>query len=372
MFADLPSDAGEDGCGTEFFQQSYWQSVATAYVQFACIPVILILVMKDCKAVAAVVICLVFTGSTRFQFWMIGRLRLFLQRQRQEPRDIWECHARALLELRNGSSSWMPCISSSAGTWMLGIIEAVDPALDAWQAASALHTFTEPIKKKFAASWEPVPLVGRLVAWLGMPCILLLILLVATILQLLELHVRILQFNFLMEEARVRHESCEVVLDAKVRRSLWYNWKHTADIGGLMLLHDVFGQLVLVETKMDPSIYPLVDRVPTFMPKVFAEALPSLWFQISMLSLTIESVPTGQVAMNLLSICSSMICIAQQLRLMAEALYTIIFVMKRLPRRWYYIPAFVISLCCFPVCVIRLAGVWLCSSHVLLISAGCV
>ncbi|CAK8990572.1 unnamed protein product [Durusdinium trenchii] len=116
---------------------------------------------------------------------------------------------------------------------------------------------------------------------------------------------------------------------------------HMCDVGSLMLLHDVFRELVQVEIDLSEKIWPVPDRNASFRTKIVGEALPALWLQISLLSLTWDSATAKSPAVTFVSMC----CVLAT--------------------------NFSFGVTILLVCTIRLVGVWYCSSHILNLSSGC-
>ena len=256
---------------------------------------------------------------------------------------------------------------------MLGTLEAVDPALDAWAAANAYSLYTGPVKEKFTAAWEDAPPAGWLVARLGLLGILFSILLGSMLCQLIAL-------RWLVQRHAGRFDRFEEEDDEDAAFAMWYNWKHTTDIGGLLILHDVFDKLLHAELEHDveEKLYPVVDRFHSFLPKVVAEALPSFWFQISIFALTYDSCPFNKYVVNIASITSSIACVSNLLRLQMTTLCQTWHYTSKRPSAsaggflyWLNLPVALLALCCFIACLARFAGVWICPSHILVLSHGC-
>ncbi|CAK9025242.1 Hypothetical protein SCF082_LOCUS16991 [Durusdinium trenchii] len=95
---------------------------------------------------------------------------------------------------------------------------------------------------------------------------------------------------------------------------------HLTDVGGLMLLHHLFKELVLIEVESSPDIWPIADRNASFEVKIFAESVPSLWFQISLFCLTFSDASFNNWLLTLISICTgTMTILAKKERLVSES-----------------------------------------------------
>jgi len=75
---------------------------------------------------------------------------------------------------------------------------------------------------------------------------------------------------------------------------------YITDIGGLLMLTKLFMGL----DKVQRGWYPM-DRAGSFMYRVIYEALPALWFQISLFALSFETATKFQMATALFSIGTS-------------------------------------------------------------------
>ncbi|CAE7021808.1 unnamed protein product [Symbiodinium sp. CCMP2456] len=345
----------------------YDQCVIIALAQFACAPLIFVVSCRGNDHAAGFILVLMLVCSTSLQYWLAGKLISWLRRQ---PRAKWQHSIDALSHL-NGRCG-MHCVTSGGLACIFGMLEAVDPALDAWAAANAYSLYTGPVKQEFTASWEGAPPAGWLVARLGLPGILFSILVGSMLCQLIALW-------WLVQRHAGRFDRFEEDGDEDAVFAMWYNWKHTTDIGGLLILHDVFDKLLHAELELDEEskLYPVVDRFHSFMPKVVAEALPGFWFQITVFALTYDSCPFNKYVVNIASITSSIVCVSNLLRLQMTTLCEKWHYTPKRPSAsagvlyWLNLPVALLALCCFIACLARFAGVWICPSHILVISHGC-
>ena len=107
------------------------------------------------------------SGSIWSQLWLADKL---LEWQQQSPHE-WRPHIGELAKL--DKPSVLPFVSSLGQACLFGIIEAVDPSLDAWAAAIAQGPYRESMKLVFEESSEATPVVGGLAGLLALPPILL-------------------------------------------------------------------------------------------------------------------------------------------------------------------------------------------------------
>ncbi|CAE7634702.1 unnamed protein product [Symbiodinium sp. CCMP2592] len=347
---------------------AYMHCIAVSLVQFACAPVIFLCAYSDHGSAAGATVGVVLIGSTAFQYWLVFRLVSWLERQ--PCRTTWQHSIDALADF--GSTYNLRCFLSGALACPFSVIEAIDPALDAWAAANAFNLYTDDLRLKFEASWNYIPLLGWLVAGLGLPGVLLSILLFSMLCQLLFLYQK---DQYITAERLFDMEGAETCIEHRCK--LWYEWKHITDLGGLLVLLRVFEKLVYAELELDTNgaLYPLVDRCWSFVPKVLAEALPSLWFQVSVIALTYESSSRSVLAINMVSVATSVFVVGRSLHLQLQTMVkswqirTCSYFTK--PRMLFSWAAWVLSFCVFSVCLMRLAGLWICPSHVYSLHGGC-
>eukprot|EP00439_Symbiodinium_sp_Y106_P047741 s1540_g6.t1 len=349
---------------------AYMHCIAVSLVQFACAPLIFLCAYSGHGSAAGVTVGFVLIGSTAFQYWLAFMLVSWLKRQ--PCRATWQHSIDALADF--GSTYNLCCFLSGALACPFSMIEAIDPALDAWAAANAFNLYTDDLRVKFESSWNYIPLLGWLVAGLGLPGVLLSILLFSMLCQLWFLYQKdqYVTAERLFDKFAEGAETC-----IECRYKLWYQWKHVADLGGLLVLLRVFEKLVYAELELDRNgaLYPLVDRFWSFVPKVLAEALPSLWFQVSVIALTYESSSRSVLAINVVSVASSAFVVGRSLHLQLQTLVkswqTRTYSYLTDPHMLFGFASWVLSFCVFFVCLIRLAGLWICPSHVYSLDGGC-
>ena len=174
--------------------------------------------------------------------------------------DHWQKHAEALNAWSPARFLPLPELFVYFGT----LTEAMDPAMDGWTASNSFEMWSASVQEKFAAAWEPIPVVGRTVGALGLPEILLFCLCVATLGQM---------YSFLRREGQVKNKvacikqsmmSTCVDEAARCRWRVWIDMSHMMDVGGLMLLQDLFLKLVKVEISLSNRVWPVPDRNAAF------------------------------------------------------------------------------------------------------------
>ncbi|CAK8990580.1 Hypothetical protein SCF082_LOCUS2296 [Durusdinium trenchii] len=364
----------------EFLQSALRQCKWMGLAQFAMIPLVFLLAKLQCtRLTLALVIAEVLLS-------LIAQVRA-----RKEVAD-WVCeHAH------NGWQKHVEAVTSWKSVGILPLhellvyfgtlTEALDPAMDAWTAANSETMCTLSVQEKFAAAWEPIPMVGHTIGSIGLPRVLLVFVCVSSMGQ-------VYQFLRLNAKAFARVEAARELLpsdDLRAHRR-WHIWiflSHMTDVGGLMLLQDVFLQLVQVEIGLCDTIWPVPDRNTSFRWKIILEALPALWLQISLLSLTWESATTFSLVVTFVSLGCSYVNILKHLLLVLQCLRAEVSYLfetgdlwrapEHVETKWTSeqfncIMAGLFALGIFTIltCSIRLAGIWGCPSHILNLSSGCV
>ncbi|CAK9060559.1 unnamed protein product [Durusdinium trenchii] len=249
------------------------------------------------------------------------------------------------------------------------------------------HTHTQ---EAFEASWRGAPVVGQIIPSLGLPGVLTLILCVASFCQVYKLlgpiarpKRRMEAFGPRAQRRRLWSESRRLRLridtwdpsdghEPKRRWQIWIRMSHLTDVGGLMLLHHLFKELVLIEVESSPDIWPIADRNASFEVKIFAESVPSLWFQISLFCLTFSDASFNNWLLTLISICTGTMTILHFLYLQTRVMLQL----HRIGELWQIketalIIAYVATLTSWVMCMVRLPGAWICPSHILN-ESGCV
>ncbi|OLQ12992.1 hypothetical protein AK812_SmicGene3034 [Symbiodinium microadriaticum] len=223
---------------------AYMRCIAVSLVQFACAPLVFLCAYSGRGSAAGMTVGFMLLGSTAFQYWLVYWLVSWLKRQ--PCRATWQPSIDALTDFRGTCSTC--CVLSGAFALLFGMIEAIDPALDAWAAANAFNLYTHDLRLKFESSWNYIPLLGWLVAGLGLPGVLLSILLFSMLCQLWFLFDKdqYVTAERLFDKFREGAET-----RAECRYKLWYQWKHVADLGGLLVLLGVFEKLVHAELELD-------------------------------------------------------------------------------------------------------------------------
>ncbi|CAL1172994.1 unnamed protein product [Cladocopium goreaui] len=351
LLPDIP-DSDED-----FLLALVRQCTFASLIQFVNIPFFFFLARSGytCAAYAAILVAMLVSGS--YQFWLRDRLLIWLQQHKH-----WHAHIEKVKHL--GSPSCIPGLSVGGLVFLRGIYETIDPSMDAFTAGNSHHMYTARVEEAFCASWQKTWL-GPIASLLGLPGVLAVILCIATFCQIYKLFSE-------SRRLKLRIEQNTNLSEAHRRWQIWIRMSHLTDVGGFMLLHHLFKELVLIEVSTSPDIWPIADRNAAFEVKIFAESVPSLWFQISLFCLTFSDASLKNGLLTLMSIGTSTFTIL-------HFLYLQTFVMLQLQKigeLWQVketalIISYIATLVCWALCMVRLPGAWICPSHILNVESGC-
>ena len=347
----------------EFLEALVQQCTFVSLLQFVNIPLLYFLARYGYihTAYAAIIAALLSSGA--YQFYLRDQLLIWLQQHKH-----WQAHVEKIAHLR--SPSCIPGISMSGLVFLRGIYETVDPSMDAFTAGNSHHMYTIEVEEEFSASWRQLPVVGIVVSYLGLPGVLALVLVMATFCQV---------YKIFSESRRLRLRipllgpvQTTNLSEAQRRWQIWIRMSHLTDVGGFMLLHHLFKELVLIEVESSSDIWPIADRNAAFEVKVFAESVPSLWFQISLFCLTFSQASLQNGLLTLFSIGTSTFTILHFLYLQTSVMLQL----HRMGEFWRIkstalIIAYAANLLCCLLCMVRLPGAWICPSHILSLVSGC-
>mmetsp|Transcript_46897 Transcript_46897/g.84702 ORF Transcript_46897/g.84702 Transcript_46897/m.84702 type:complete len:486 (+) Transcript_46897:69-1526(+) len=282
-------------------------------------------------------------------------------------------------------------------TWILAVCRSLpeyfDPTTDAYTAGVAHNSLTSTIRKEFAESWRGVMWKwGDLIAMVNLEGVLIVIVSVTWIVQFLNFTRRLKgasrtvahlvdRMHFLAKDlVLIKNQGADLQTQKKTIKwrmgeSLWTFWcdidtaAENASIGVVSLLNPagvkerfVTGQY---EAGCEGALELLKPWLNKVLFKVLMEALPSSWFTVSLLALTIDDMEHTQVVTTVLSVVVS--------------LCSIIHVLIQ-PRTSHSKVIGTVGMCIsfpilFPLIIVavRFIGVFLCPSHQwALTSAGCV
>lgn len=255
---------------------------------------------------------------------------------------------------------------------LAGLYESIDPDMDVLTAANSWNSVTKPEQDIFVNSWQAVPVAGEIISCLGLPGTLTALVIFATFTQLsasIVIHQRLWRLIEQLPTADVDDEPY-------FRWKLWVEFAHLADIAGLMALKDAFHALIRVDLASGhPDVWPIIDRVASFRVKVLCEAVPNLWFQISLLALTFNTTGIQSQILTLVSIFTGMLTIIGQTMLELKTLLAGLhrFDDRRFKLKSFLIDSFcsILTVCCLVASCVRLFGVWLCPSHIFNFTTNC-
>ena len=262
-YSDVYSVSDTDGDDIDDSDEEFLRSVlqkckCMVLAQFAMIPLVFTLAKIRCTRLVLAFMAVEILVS------LIAQVQV-----RKEVAD-WVCE-----HVKDGWKQHVEALDSRR--WFVGILpirellvyfatlsEAKDPAMDAWTAANSEQMCTATVREKFAAAWQPIPAVGCAIGAIGLPGMLLFFLCVATLGQMsscfskegqISDRLHLIKQSFLMSDL---HEA------AHQRWRVWIYFSHLCDVGGLMLLHDIFLKLVNVEIDLSHRVWPVADRNAAF------------------------------------------------------------------------------------------------------------
>lgn len=332
-------------------------------LQFALMPLVFLLAKAKLGAGAFFLIA---STTSMSLAWQLSARASFISWMKGGD---WETHLE-MVPTRLGLRDSLTLLGS--------IVEALDPALDAWTAANAEHMMSKEESQKFATAWGRIWLLGPFIAELGLPRLLLLVLVMSTMVQLVAF---LWKRRQTLERIQQIDLSGDVELLPHRRWRVWIFLSHMADVGGVILLHDLFMRFVKVEISLSDKVWPVPDRNAAFRTKVLLEALPALWLQISLLGLTMESATPFNIIVTCVSIAFSLFAISKHLHLVFQAVWTGLGFQGA---NWWsgdaryncynlqHAMMFALATSIVSISLARLAGVWLCPEHVLNVTTGCV
>jgi len=300
-------------------------------------------------------------------------------------------------------------IASAAGfplKLLLGlqmVLDFVDTDLHASNAGQAFRIMSASDKSSFAASWEVplLPFVGDFVAWLGLPVVMVMITLFATVLQLEHVcrHGYFERGAVDCAEIQWPDPNDKYEDSWKLRHFLWLRWTHAMDAGSMLVLSAITHKLDCLEISvakqalnpngadpphccesmfLGPSFQnEVADRGVAFKTKVAGESAPSLWFSVSLLSLTFNHIHIGSKALQICSVSSSILSSLRNIPPQVQNLWVRRSGIGRdhgIAMRRYWTTVFLLIGCVAIVIgsLARLVGVWYCSDHILNLTSGCV
>eukprot|EP00929_Paragymnodinium_shiwhaense_P054257 TRINITY_DN27181_c0_g1_i1.p1 TRINITY_DN27181_c0_g1~~TRINITY_DN27181_c0_g1_i1.p1 ORF type:complete len:539 (+),score=56.60 TRINITY_DN27181_c0_g1_i1:120-1736(+) len=315
-----------------------------------------------------------------------GVVMSFFQRRSYKALEAWVSDKPSGLEALQ--APLLGCLPIPA--WVrfaaCAFIEYIDPDLDGANAGQSWNVKTNT-ESTFDATWQHVPLIGTVVTKLGLSGILTLLVILATLFQIIE-------FKSKLDAALASIAKWPLSHDASSRASferigVWMELQHACDASSVSFLAEAFHALArheqarkiaACETENRGSGYTHCGRSSLFRTKVLGEALPSLWFSISLLGLASGAdSKRSQLALMCVSIVTSIVSI------IGVSFNELIGCVETVRVGWLFFGyagsvrmgaffRFSILLLNTEVllaCIARLTGVFYCESHILNLTEGC-
>jgi len=257
-----------------------------------------------------------------------------------------------------------------------------DMDFDFANAGQAWHMASAPLEK-FQTNWQTVPLIGPIVAYIGLPSTLTSLAVAATLYQ-----IRSFRRSILSAKSGIQ-QWAENFGGRKARLSVWFPLQHACDASGIVFVADAVNMLIH-RSMMDRTAtrlgkgqdvktkYSYAGRSEAFKCKVLCEASPALWFTVSMLQCGAGTLSSYGLVLLGLSMATSVATIAKE---SARELMGCVesvrvgFIWKGFETyrqgAVYRVTLLMLSTCLFMASFARLGGIFYCDSHVLNLSQGC-
>ena len=244
------------------FRDGSWCACSTEHrmglAQFAVIPLVFALAQLRCTRLVIAGTVLHLLGSFAVQMHLRWEVAEWV---RQHLDQGWQPHIQAV----EAWKTWGSVTMHELWIYFVALSETLDPVMDAWTAANSEEMCTASVREKFAAAWESTPLVGHTIGSIGLPGMLLICLCCSTIWQIYEFLRKETQVHSTLGLVKQSFQNTDLDEAATSRWTAWIYMSHMCDVGGLMLLHDIFLKLVQVEIESSPEkIWPVLDRTPSF------------------------------------------------------------------------------------------------------------
>mmetsp|Transcript_51025 Transcript_51025/g.131543 ORF Transcript_51025/g.131543 Transcript_51025/m.131543 type:complete len:461 (-) Transcript_51025:65-1447(-) len=293
------------------------------------------------------------------------------------------------------------CLSRQYVSVLLALAELSDPTSDAGNAGRAGWVMTDDANEQFAHSWHSVRLpgffddlavafatalgenassTGDLIANMGLPRVLAALVVLATCVQMISASGRVVRIwahinaisSWPTPPLDSDTEPADPTDDGELHRyELWGSMSMLADALGLRLVAEMFARLRNHHhgDRRDKA-YASNLAAYRFEEVKAVEALPSMWFGVTLLALSYETSSPAGLATNLFSTCTTFATMAMSSVDLVQELRAIVADPDiRLPKRlaWTGRTAFALVTIGFFMLSssARLIGVWTCSSHIL-------
>mmetsp|Transcript_32862 Transcript_32862/g.60133 ORF Transcript_32862/g.60133 Transcript_32862/m.60133 type:complete len:569 (-) Transcript_32862:61-1767(-) len=275
------------------------------------------------------------------------------------------------------------CMSNLLYMMLLSLPEWIDLDQDCATAGQSYASWHGTPAERFRASWEHIPLLGRVIGELGLPGILVSLLAFSSYSSIglfLTVSSSLLYLSLLSDVHGLGSEA----RGSNNRYIIWNRMTHVADSGGMQVLGFVayeFQVATCTEAGVgaDGIQEKFADRSVRFVTRIACEAAPQLWFQISLLGLLVDGLQPKAHLIMLCSIASSMWTILQGLSTSLPELMHKLSMWRQRGEAWarwkvlcYQGPAVVLAIVLLLCSCIRLVGVYYCPEHVFnILEGGC-
>lgn len=295
---------------------------------------------------------------------------------------------------------WTICLSRQGVSMLLALAELSDPTSDAGNAGRAGWVVTDDANEQFAHSWHSVRLpgyddlavafattlgenassTGDLIANIGLPQVLVALVVLATCVQVssasglaveIWAHINAIS-SWPTPPLDSDTEPADSTDDGELHRyELWGHMAMLADALGLRLVAEMFARL-RNHHHGDCRDRALASNLAAyrFEDVKAVEALPSMWFGVTLLALSYETSSPAGLATNLFSTCTTFATMAMSSVDLVQELRAIVADPDiRLSKRLAWTIRTASALVTIGFFMLsssaRLIGVWTCSSHIL-------
>eukprot|EP00746_Dinoflagellata_sp_MGD_P122680 gnl/MRDRNA2_/MRDRNA2_57489_c0_seq1.p1 gnl/MRDRNA2_/MRDRNA2_57489_c0~~gnl/MRDRNA2_/MRDRNA2_57489_c0_seq1.p1 ORF type:complete len:437 (+),score=28.82 gnl/MRDRNA2_/MRDRNA2_57489_c0_seq1:92-1402(+) len=375
----------------ETMRTLYRRILCLGGASFFCLPITYCMARLGWNGPMYVFLGFYFVGGTLAQLYFLREVEAYFLKDTR-------AHMQGYHSVCKKFRSTTCCIPQWFFVMLSGSVEYVDPGLDAGNAGQSYATWSDEKAAIFQASWEHLPLIGKVIGSMGLPGALTCVLLFFTCFQLYYFRniLSMDETDFLIlgdfTEPDPLHwipgyttEDNKKAL--RSRQQVWIELQDGANVGGCMLLADALWSLV----KHDEEQLGLVDlavseRTKSFLTKVAAENCPMLWLQVSLLAIVYDDLSGPQLGLMLFSICTSLMTIIKALpaqyhrgqlelpnlderqRKEGRQREGLGFKMRIVNR--YFVPPFIATVILL-LSMVRFVGIWVCPSHILNVTSGC-
>jgi len=268
------------------------------------------------------------------------------------------------------------CAPESAIFSMRSLPEYIDMDLDSATACNAVMTTASQVHRNWTHAWEIVPIVGKLVAPIGLPAMMNVTLIMSTLYQTHSLYNCSVAARLKLQDWPKRDDTSK---DAWRKRFMFWSQLGTmCDVSSLTLSGEVCQyacidicrewQAAEKEAGSDKQHVPPM-RGAKFKAKTLYEAAPQVWFQVSFVALAYNVASTRTIITGCVSVITNFIFILQE---SVKNMHRILTLWSIIQEKTKDVLCLLFVLLLWSTSLIRFVGVYYCLSHVFNLTSGCV